>query len=131
MSRERGICSASPGGQMRKRPLLLLSTLLLLSLIAPSKTPLAAPQLQQANQTLQILLVLDVSGSMSTPVYTGIVPEDLLSLLLRLDEITKDPEYLDLIQRIEQIDPYFSSLNDLKEQLIKTFSDYFLMQKNG
>ena len=89
---------------MRKSPLLLIGTFLLLSLLLPTQTILAAPNTPGEDQTIQIVLVLDVSGSMSTPVYTGIVPEDLLSLLLRLNELNQDAEYIDLQDQLEEAD---------------------------
>lgn len=87
---------------MRKKPLLFLALFLVLSLLMPARNLLAASPLQGTDQVLQILLVLDVSGSMSTPVYTGLVPQDLLSLLLELDGITQDPEYLQLQDQIQE-----------------------------
>ena len=120
--------SGSRGGQMRKKPLLLLVVFLILSLLPP-KTMLAAPYPQQNDQSIQIVLVLDVSGSMSTPVYTGIVPEDLLSLLLRMDEITQEPEYKelqDLIQEAENEESILEakeSRSQAYENLIDWISD--------
>lgn len=87
---------------MVKRFQLILGIFLLLSLLPATETMLAAPSPQQEQQDLQIVLVLDVSGSMSTPVYTGIVPEDLLALLLQMDEITQDPAYIDLQEKVEK-----------------------------
>ena len=107
---------------MRKSPLLLLSTILLLSLLMPAQTMLAAPQPQQNDQTLQIVLVLDVSGSMSTPVYTGIVPEDLLSLLLRMDEITQDPEYRELQDQIQEAEND-EAVQEVREKITQAFED--------
>ena len=107
---------------MRKNPLLLLSICLLLSLFLPSQTMLAAPQTQGPIQDLQIVLVLDVSGSMSTPVYTGIVPEDLLSLLLRMDEITRDPDYKDLQDQIKEAENA-QAVQDAKDNRVQTFEN--------
>ena len=111
---------------MRKSPLLLLGTLLLFSLLLPAKSMLAAPLPQQNNQPIQIVLVLDVSGSMSSPVYTGIVPEDLLSLLLRMDELTKAPEYLDLQDQIEETegDEAVQEAKDKRNQAYEDLSDW-------
>jgi Mg-chelatase subunit ChlD len=107
---------------MRKNPLLLLGTFLLLSLLLPAKTMLAAPNPQLKNQTLQIVLVLDVSGSMSTPVYTGIVPEDLLSLLLRMDQIIQDPEYKDLQDQIKEAENE-EAVQEAKENRNQAYED--------
>jgi hypothetical protein len=87
---------------MKKRFVTIGLMMLLVVLIMP-QTMFAAPQYQTStDEVIQIVLVLDVSGSMGTPVYTGIVPEDLLSLLLRLDELKNDPEILDLQAQIEE-----------------------------
>ena len=108
---------------MRKSPLLLITAILLLSLLLPAQNTLAAPHSQGEDQDIQIVLVLDVSGSMSTPVYTGIVPEDLLSLLLRMNELNDDPDYIDLQNQLkdaekdeaaqEAKEAYFEALSDL------------------
>jgi Mg-chelatase subunit ChlD len=69
--------------------------------IAPSRI-LAAPSSQtDSDEVIQIVLVLDVSGSMGTPVFSGIVPEDLLSLLLRMRAIQNDPDNIRLNETIE------------------------------
>ena len=82
---------------MKKNPLFLGGFILLLTLLIPAGSMSAAPPSQSGSgDVIQIVLVLDVSGSMGTPVYTGIVPKDLLSLLLRVDELQNDPEYLEL-----------------------------------
>jgi len=88
---------------MKKNPLFLCGFILLLTLLIPAGSMSAAPPSQSGSgDVIQIVLVLDVSGSMGTPVYTGIVPEDLLSLLLRMDELKNDPDYLDLETQLEQ-----------------------------
>lgn len=78
--------------------LIILSAMI----FTPAKL-LAAPSSQaESDEVIQIVLILDVSGSMGTPVYTGIVPEDLLSLLLRLGEITNDSQFIDLNELVNQ-----------------------------
>jgi hypothetical protein len=52
---------------------------------------------------------------MSTPVYTGIVPEDLLSLLLRMNELNDDPNYIDLQNQLEDAEK--DEVNSLVHQL--------------
>ena len=69
--------------------------ILLITLVLTPQTMFAAPSAQSGTgEAIQIVLVLDSSGSMGTPVYSGIVPEDLLSLLLRMDELQNDPQYI-------------------------------------
>lgn len=111
---------------MRKSPLLLIGTFLLLSLLLPTQTILAAPNTPGEDQTIQIVLVLDVSGSMSTPVYTGIVPEDLLSLLLRLNELNQDAEYIDLQDQLEEADnnPAVLEANEAYHQAFEDITDW-------
>lgn len=111
---------------MRKSPLILLGTFLLLSLLMPPKSTLAAPQPQEDDPILQIVLVLDVSGSMSTPVYTGLVPEDLLSLLLRLNELNQDPEYLDLQDQLNEAenDPAVQEAKDKMGDAFDNLGDW-------
>ncbi len=76
--------------------------LIILVLFTPQKM-LAAPSAQTgSDEVIQIVLVLDVSGSMGTPVYSGIVPEDLLSLLLRMDELQSDPQFVQLTEQVEE-----------------------------
>ena len=76
--------------------------IIILVLITPQRM-LAAPSAQtESDEVIQIVLVLDVSGSMGTPVYSGIVPEDLLSLLLRMDELQNDPQFVQLTEQIEE-----------------------------
>lgn len=88
---------------MKKWLLLSCSLMLLILLLSVPGTMSAAPSQQGgADDTLQIVLVLDVSGSMGTAVYTGLVPEDLLTLLLRMDELNNDPQYLGLIDDVEE-----------------------------
>ena len=111
---------------MRKRFQLLLGIFLLFSLLPSARTMLAAPYPQQDLQDLQIVLVLDVSGSMSTPVYTGIVPEDLLSMLLQMDEITQDPNYLDLQEKVEGAsnEEAVQEAKELRSQAYDNLSDW-------
>lgn len=76
--------------------------LLLLLILTPGEMR-AAPSAQvEPPREMQIVLVLDVSGSMATPVFTGIVPEDLLSLLLRMEEMQNIPEFIRLEDLVEQ-----------------------------
>jgi len=112
---------------MRRSPLLLFGTIiLLLSTLLPSRSVLATPLPPQDDQTLQIVLVLDVSGSMSTPVYTGIVPEDLLSLLLRQNELNQDPEYLDLQDQLNEAenDPAVQEAKDKMQDAFDNLGDW-------
>ncbi len=111
---------------MRRSPLLLLGTILLLSLLPPSRSTLAKPLPPQDDQTLQIVLVLDVSGSMATPVYTGIVPEDLLSLLLRLNELNQDPKYLNLQDQLNEAenDPAVQEAKDKMGDAFDNLADW-------
>ena len=88
---------------MKKSLLLSCGFILILTLFLSPGTMSAAPPADSGEDDLiQIVLVLDVSGSMGTPVYTGLVPEDLLTLLLRMDELDDDPAYLDLIEDVEE-----------------------------
>jgi len=106
---------------MKKNPLILCGFILALSLLIPSGSMYAAPPAQSGtDDTIQIVLVLDVSGSMGTPVYTGIVPEDLLSLLLRMDEIQNDPAFQELNDQMEEAenDP---DVVEAKENLNEAF----------
>lgn len=111
---------------MRKSPLLLVGTFLILSILLPGKTMLAAPNPQQITDTIQIVLVLDVSGSMSTPVYSGLVPDDLLSLLLQMDEITHDQEYIDLQDQMDEAmnDPAVLEAKEKEFQALEDLSDW-------
>jgi hypothetical protein len=59
---------------------------------------------------------------MSTPVYTGIVPEDLLSLLLRMDEITRDPEYKDLQDQMDEAENA-QAVQDAKDNRLQAFEN--------
>ncbi|MFV1948960.1 MAG: VWA domain-containing protein [Anaerolineales bacterium] len=117
---------------MKKNPLFLCGFILLLTLLIPAGSMSAAPPSQSGSgDVIQIVLVLDVSGSMGTPVYTGIVPEDLLSLLLRMDELQNDPEYLGLTDQMEaaENDPgvveakntYSGSYNSLSDWITKEY----------
>lgn len=82
--------------------IIILSLIMLITIPVPSNPGLAAPSSQsESGDVIQIVLVLDVSGSMGTPVYSGIVPEDLLSLLLRMREVQADPDYIDLNGTLE------------------------------
>jgi hypothetical protein len=88
---------------MKRNRAICLVLVFLFLLVIPSQEMSAAPAPQRdTDEAIQIVLVLDVSGSMGTPVYTGIVPEDLLSLLLRMDELKNNPEYLDLEDQMEE-----------------------------
>lgn len=111
---------------MKKSPLLLFGIFLILSLLLPGKTMLAAPNPQGTTSTIQIVLVLDVSGSMSTPVYSGIVPDDLLALLLQMDEIIHDPEYVELQDQIKEAenDPAVLAAKEKEYQAFEDMSDW-------
>jgi Mg-chelatase subunit ChlD len=86
---------------MKIRTFFISLILLLVVSLAPSRI-LAAPSSQaEPEEVIQIVLVLDVSGSMGTPVFSGIVPEDLLTLLLRMREIENDPDFIGLNETIE------------------------------
>ena len=106
---------------MRKRSRLLLGISLLIFLLLSAQS-----HPQQNKQDLQIVLVLDVSASMSTPVYTGIVPEALLSLLLQIDEITQDPDYIDLQEKVEEAgnDEGIQETKELESQAFDNLSDW-------
>ena len=88
---------------MKKSRIFFCGLILLLAFVITPQTIFAAPSPQTGtDEVIQIVLVLDVSGSMGTPVYTGIVPEDLLSLLLRMDELTNDPQFINLTDQVEE-----------------------------
>ena len=81
--------------------------ILIFTLVFTPQAIFAAPPPQSGTDgVIQIVLVLDVSGSMGTPVYSGIVPEDLLSLLLRMDELQNDPEFRELNDQLEEADKH-------------------------
>jgi len=108
---------------MKKSRIFFCGLILLLAFVITPQTIFAAPSPQTGtDEVIQIVLVLDVSGSMGTPVYTGIVPEDLLSLLLRMDELTNDPEYISLTDQVEEAetDP---EVVDTKEDYLDAFDE--------
>jgi hypothetical protein len=117
---------------MKKNPLVLCGFLLLITLLFPASSIFAAQSGQSgSNDLIQIVLVMDVSGSMGTPVYSGIVPEDLLSLLLRMDELQNDPQYLELVDQLKEAendpavvevkDVYFESYNSLSDWIVSEY----------
>lgn len=88
---------------MKSSRILSCILILLITLVLTPMAMFAAPSAQSGTgEAIQIVLVLDSSGSMGTPVYTGIVPEDLLSLLLRMDEIRNDPIFINLTDQVEE-----------------------------
>jgi Mg-chelatase subunit ChlD len=112
---------------MKRNPLILCGFILLLTLLIPAGSIYAAPPGQSGtDDVIQIVLVLDVSGSMGTPVYTGIVPENLLSLLLRMDELQNDPAYQDLEDQMEEAenDPDVVDAKDIFDESYTTLEDW-------
>jgi len=88
---------------MKKSRILSWVLILLITLVLTPQAMFAAPSAQSGTEEMiQIVLVLDVSGSMGTRVYTGIVPEDLLSLLLRMDELRNNSQYIELTEQLEE-----------------------------
>ncbi len=88
---------------MKSSRILSCFLILLITLVLTPQAMFAAPPGQSGTEEMiQIVLVLDVSGSMGTRVYTGIVPEDLLSLLLRMDELRNNPQYIELTEQLEE-----------------------------
>lgn len=88
---------------MNKSSIILTSIILILaSLFVAGDISAASHSQTDSENVIQIVLVLDVSGSMDTEVFTGIVPEDLLSLLLRRGEIESDPEFQRLQEQVQE-----------------------------
>lgn len=87
---------------MKNTNLFLIPLFLLMALVFTTGDMSAAPPPQTAEDVIQIVLVLDVSGSMDTEVFTGIVPEDLLSLLFRKGEIQNDPEFIQFQEQMQE-----------------------------
>ena len=103
---------------MKKSRIFFCGLILILTFVIIPQTMFAAPSPQTGtDDVIQIVLVLDVSGSMGTPVYTGIVPEDLLSLLLRMDELNNAPEYIRLTDQVEEA--------EADPEVAATKEDYF------
>jgi Mg-chelatase subunit ChlD len=112
---------------MKKNPLLLCGILLVILLLFPSRSMHAAPHEQsKSDDSIQIVLVLDSSGSMGTPVYSGIVPEDLLSLLLRMDELQNDPTYIELKEQMAEAenDPLVVEAKDALDEAYFNLGDW-------
>jgi hypothetical protein len=86
---------------MKLRIFIISLVLLIAVSLAPSGILAAPSQQADSGEVIQIVLVLDVSGSMGTRVFSGLVPEDLLSLLLRMREIEIDPDHVSLNETME------------------------------
>jgi Mg-chelatase subunit ChlD len=112
---------------MKNSRILSCFLILLIAFILTPNTMFAAPSAQSGTgEAIQIVLVLDSSGSMGAPVYTGIVPEDLLSLLLRMDELQNDPQYINLTDQVEEAenDPAVSEAKEAWRDAFEELSDW-------
>jgi len=112
---------------MKSSRILFCLLILLITLMFTSQKMFAAPPSQDGpGEVIQIVLVLDSSGSMGTPVYSGIVPEDLLSLLLRMDELQNDPQYINLTDQVEEAenDPSVSEAREARLDAFEELSDW-------
>lgn len=112
---------------MKSSRILSCILILLITLVLTPMAMFAAPSAQSGTgEAIQIVLVLDSSGSMGTPVYTGIVPEDLLSLLLRMDEIRNDPIFINLTDQVEEAenDSAVSQAKEAWQDAFEELSDW-------
>lgn len=112
---------------MKSSRILSCILILLITLVLTPQAMFAAPSAQSGTgEAIQIVLVLDSSGSMGIPVYTEIVPEDLLSLLLRMDEIRNDPIFINLTDQVEEAenDSAVSQAKEAWQDAFEELSDW-------
>jgi uncharacterized protein YegL len=87
---------------MNRNRLLWMGALVIVVALGVTGVSLAASSTQEAT-TPQVILVLDVSGSMSAYVFPEELPEELATLIAQVDAIEDDPEYVRLIQQMDAI----------------------------
>jgi len=112
---------------MNKTRIIFIGVVLILaSLFVPGEISAAPHSQKNTDNVIQIVLVLDVSGSMDTEVFTGIVPEDLLSLLLRRGEIESDPEFQRLQEQVQEAEenPEIAEAKAKWEQAAQELDDW-------
>ncbi len=85
---------------------------------AADATPTPAPGgsetgTPQAQQTVQVVLVMDVSGSMNSPVFPKDLPADLAAIQQQIDAIEQSQEFKDLFKQMQsaQNDPSILQAN--------------------
>jgi hypothetical protein len=94
--------------------------------------PAPLPQ-DEAEDLLQIALLLDISGSMGDPVLTGELYEQLLKLEFEIERLESLPEFLELAEELETLenDPEMMTIEETWLEAVTEMDYYFKLNGIG
>lgn len=111
----------------------LLTMLVCILAVTGFSVAQAQEDVEEPEETLQVVLVLDVSKSMHEPVLYGNLPEELLTVIDQLNAIEEDSELAELSAEIDQIwnDPEIVEARQAWQESVEALDAWFSQNEYG